>query len=127
MQEAVLVLQRPDRADRKRSLDVRDRMVGDATVSHLPLVDQALDLRPRILDRRCAVDIVELEKLDALALQATEARLHIRADRLRAEIYSIAAFVVGQRAALGQHEHVLAAAQRAPGDLLRATPAVERR
>src|SRR2546421_11595041 len=51
VEQAVLVLKRGDGADRERALDLRGGMVGDAAVAHLPFRDQALHLRPGLLDR----------------------------------------------------------------------------
>src|SRR5262249_41089027 len=101
--------------------------VGDPAVADLALPDQALDFSPRFLDRRVAVDVVELEQVDALALQPAQARLDIGANGARAQIHPVAPLRVGQRAALREHEDLVAPTEGAAHDPLRASPAVERR
>ena len=86
VQQAVLVLQRRDRADRERALDRVDRMVGDPAVAHLALGDQAVQLTPGLFDRRVAVDVVELHQVEPFPSQPREAGLDVRADALRSEI-----------------------------------------
>ena len=127
VEQAVLVLQRAYGADAEHPLDVGGGVVRDAPVADLAFVDQALHLGPGVLDRRRAVDIVELQQIDALAPQPAQARVDIGADRPRAEVHPVTALRVGQRAALGEDQHVVSPVERTADDLLRAAPPIERR
>src|SRR5205814_6572303 len=69
VEQAVLVLQRAYGADVERPLDVGGGVVRGAAVADIAFVDQALYLGPGVLDRRRAVDVVELQQVDALAPQ----------------------------------------------------------
>ena len=96
-------------------------------MAHLALRDQALHFAPGLLDWCVAVDIVELQQVDVVALQPAQACLEVGADHLRPEVHPVAPLLVGQGAALREDEDVLAAAQCAPDDLFRPAPAVEGR
>ena len=72
-QHAVGRLQRRDRADRLRALELRQAEVADAGVAHLAGVDQLADGRPAFLDllvRLGPVDLVEIDRVDLQAAQA---------------------------------------------------------
>jgi hypothetical protein len=126
MKEAVLVLQASHRAGRKGALDRLDRMIRDAAVANLALIDEAPELAPRFLDRRGTVDVVELEELDVIGAKTVQAGLEVGSDRLGSKIHPGAA-LVRHRAALREEQDVVSAAvDRFGDDLLRATPAVER-
>jgi hypothetical protein len=66
VQQAVLVLQCPDRADGEGALDVCGWMVRDAAGAHLSFLDQTLHFAPRLLDRRVAIDVVQLHEVEPL-------------------------------------------------------------
>jgi hypothetical protein len=84
VKEAVLVLQRGYGPDRERALDRRGGMVRDAAVADLALGNELLQLAPRLLDRRRAVDVVELQEVDDVGAKAAQARLEIGTNALGA-------------------------------------------
>jgi hypothetical protein len=122
----VLKLQRRDRPRRERTLHELRRMVRQAAVPDLACRDELLERAPRLLDRHVAVGVVELQKVELLAPEPTQALLAAMADRLGAQVHEVVSVVAAQRSALGEDEHVLAAGERAADDLLGVPPAVER-
>ena len=101
-------------------------MVGQAAVPDLACRDELLERAPRLLDRHVAVGVVELQKVELLAPEPTQALLAAMADRIGAQVHEVVSVVATQRSALGEDEHVLAAGERAADDLLGVPPAVER-
>jgi hypothetical protein len=65
----VLELQRRNGPDGECPLDQLRRVVREPAVANLPLLDEPLELAPRLLDRDVPVGVVELEQVDPLALQ----------------------------------------------------------
>ena len=122
----VLKLQRRDGPEGERPLHELRRMVGQAAVPDLACRDELLERAPRLLDRHVAVGVVELQKVELLAPEPTQALLAAMADRLGAQVHEVVSVVATQRSALGEDEHVLAAGERAADDLLGVPPAVER-
>src|SRR5438105_3543964 len=83
-EQAVLMLQRDDRADGERALHELRRMVREAAVANLALGDEAHHLAPRLLDRYGRIGIVRLEQVDVIGAQPAQTGLEVAADRLRA-------------------------------------------
>ena len=91
------------------------------------LVDELENRAPRLLDRNLGVAVVDLQEIDALDPEPSQAPFDVVADRLGSEIHGVVAVLAPERPALREHEHVLATAERPPDDLLRAAPPVEGR
>ena len=120
------MLQRDDRADGERALHELRRMVREAAVANLALVDEAHHLAPRLLDWDGRIGIVRLEQVDVIGAQPAQTGLEVAADRLRAQVHVVVAVVAAQRAALREDVDVVAAAaDRLADELLGAAPAVE--
>ena len=102
-------------------------MVRKPAVAHLSLCDELEHRSPRLFDRNVRIGVMRLEQVHAVATESAQARLHVGPNRLGPEIHVVVAVLAAKRPALGEHEDVVAAAQRTPDDLLRAAPAVERR
>ncbi len=77
---AVLVLERRDRADRERALDLLGAMVRQTAVPDLSLGDELEDGAPRLLDRHGRIAVVRLQEIDLLAAEPAQARLDVGAD-----------------------------------------------
>src|SRR6185295_14267660 len=123
--QGVFVLHRGDRVHLVRAPDGRRRGLGERDGAHLALLDQALHRADRVLDRHGGVDtvlVVEVDDVDAQALQARLARLH---DVLGLAVHALLALRVLGLAELGGDDHALAAAlQRLAEQRLVVAPAV---
>src|SRR5947207_12692268 len=80
LEDAVLVLERGNRAYGERSLDLVGPMVRETPMPDLSFGDELQDRAPRLLDRDARIGVVRLEQIDPLAPEATEARLDVCPD-----------------------------------------------
>ena len=84
--QRVVGLQRADRSElaaRRDALCLRDvprRPVRDADIAHEALAHDRIEGVERLLDRRDAIEAVDLVEVDVFELQALQARLHLRED-----------------------------------------------
>ena len=127
LEQAERLLARRHRRDGMRALDQLAGVVREPSPADLPLLPEPLQLAPRLLDRRRAVEVVDLEQVDVVDAEAQQAGLEVGADRLRPVVHPRDALGVRHRPALREHEHVVAPAlECAAHDLLGSAPAVER-
>src|SRR4051812_3338304 len=73
-------------ADRLAALEEIGPEVRYARPSHLPLEHELGHRRPRLLDRRVRVGMVELEQVQPLDTEPPQARLALAPDRVRREL-----------------------------------------
>ncbi len=126
-QQAQLRLHTVDVPDVLAAIQQCDVEVRDARPPHLSLLHQLGHRRPRRLDRRPRVRVVELVQVDPLDAEPTEAPLALRSDR--GGLRSVRMRSGGSHGwrALGEDEHVLADRPRLEGsrdDLLGVTETV---
>src|SRR5258706_946780 len=110
VEQRILVLHRRDRMHLVRAADRFGPRLRQAELAHFALLEQALHRAHRVLDRRIRVDtvlVVEVDDVDAQALQARLASLH---HVIGLAVHALLALGVLGLAELGADDHALAAA-----------------